>query len=212
MIPCLNEEATIAEVVTAVKRYFEKVMVVDDGSTDQTAMRAEKAGAAVLRNATSLGKGAALRKGWDRLREEGFQWAISLDGDGQHAPNDIPAFFRCAEEMTPSLVVGNRMHCLDSMPWVRRAVNRWMSRRLSKATGITLPDSQCGFRLMNLADYSTLQLRTSHFEVESEVLLAFVKAGKRVEFVPIRTIYKAEQSKISPVKDTIRWFRWWWRA
>ena len=212
VIPCLNEEAAIAAVVASVKGYLQTVVVVDDGSSDQTATTARNAGAIVLRNANRLGKGAALRNGWDRTREDGFKWALSLDGDGQHAADDIPAFFQRAEASAASLVVGNRMHDAISMPWLRRNVNRWMSRRLSKAAGTTLPDSQCGFRLMNLSDYSTLRLRTNHFEIESEVLLAFIKAGKRVEFVPIRTIYKAEQSKISPLKDTIRWLKWWSRG
>ena len=95
------------------------------------------------------------------------------------------------------------------MPRIRRFVNRWMSRRLSKAAGAELPDTQCGFRLMNLDAWSHLPIHCDRFEIESEVLLAFLKAGHRVSFVPIRTLYKSEQSKIHPITDTIRWFRWW---
>jgi len=86
------------------------------------------------------------------------------------------------------------------MPRLRRLVNHWMSRRLSKASGANLPDSQCGFRLMNLDVWASLAVRTNHFEIESEVLLAFVKNGHGVEFVPIRTLYKSEQSKMNPVR------------
>jgi len=78
--------------------------------------------------------------------------------------------------------------------------------------GQLLPDSQCGFRLMNLEAWSSLRISASRFEIESEVLLAFVAAGLKVEFVPIRVLYKTEQSKIHPLWDTIRWFRWWKRA
>jgi DNA-binding transcriptional LysR family regulator len=84
-----------------------------------------------------------------------------------------------------------------------------MSRRLSQAAGRELPDSQCGFRLMDLEAWAAMMLTTSHFEVESEVLLAFIRAGHCVGFVPIRAIYKEEQSKIHPVRDTVRWMRWW---
>ena len=97
------------------------------------------------------------------------------------------------------------------MPLVRRVVNRWMSKRISTAAGRPLPDTQCGFRLMTLEAWRSLRIQAAHFEIESEVLLAFIAAGYKVEFVPIRVIYKKEQSKIHPVRDTVRWFRWWRR-
>jgi hypothetical protein len=87
-----------------------------------------------------------------------------------------------------------------------------MSRWLSAAAGEALPDSQCGFRLMNLGVWASLPITSAHFEIESDVLLAFVRAGQKVEFVPIRTIYKQEQSKIHPVRDTIRWLAWLWKV
>ena len=98
-----------------------------------------------------------------------------------------------------------------SMPWVRRVVNRWMSRKLSRAAGRDLPDSQCGFRLINLVVLESMPLGTTHFEIESEVLLAFARAGKRINFVPVDVRYKSEHSKIHPLLDTVRWFKWWRR-
>ena len=94
------------------------------------------------------------------------------------------------------------------MPPLRRLVNRWMSRRLSALAGFALPDSQCGFRLVRLAALEKIQLTATQFEIESEQLLAFLAAGERVEFVPVQVIYRAEQSKIHPLRDTLRWFRW----
>ena len=212
VIPCLNEQKTIKALVTAVRRQVASVIVVDDGSSDATGARAEKAGAQVLRHESSRGKGASLQTGWQHARERGFLWSLTLDGDGQHSPEDIPAFFRCAEQTSATLVIGNRMAQADQIPWLRRLVNRWMSYQLSKLTGRQLPDSQCGFRLINLDVWSVVPTSTSHFEIESEVLLAFILAGKTVEFVPIQVIYKTEQSKIHPLRDTIRWFRWWSQA
>ncbi|HKI70189.1 MAG TPA: glycosyltransferase family 2 protein, partial [Verrucomicrobiae bacterium] len=173
---------------------------------------AEQAGADVLRHPQSLGKGAALRAGWRRASELGFEWAMTLDGDGQHAPDDIPVFLQRAEQSNAELLVGNRMSAADDMPWLRRFVNRWMSRRISALAGCDLPDSQCGFRLINLAALNAVSLRTTHFEIESEVLLSFIARGFRVEFVPVRVIYQTEQSKIRPLADTVRWFRWWSQA
>jgi len=212
VIPCFNEEAAIGSVVAATRQFFLTVLVVDDGSTDQTVAHAHAAGAATLRQESNCGKGAALQAGWRWARERGFTWAMTLDGDGQHSPDDISTFLSCAERSSAALVVGNRMNAAAQIPWLRRLVNRWMSRRLSRMAGQLLPDSQCGFRLMNLEAWSSMPISASRFEIESEVLLAFVAAGQKVEFVPIRVLYKTEQSKIHPLWDTIRWFRWWKRA
>lgn len=178
---------------------------MDDGSTDNTSEQARSAGAEVIRNETSSGKGAALSVGWRRALEQGYEFALTMDGDGQHAPGDIPQFLSCPPA---HLVIGNRMVEGHKIPRLRRFVNRWMSRKLSRIAGRELPDTQCGFRLVNLPSWAQLRIETTHFEIESEVLLAFIAAGHRVEFVPIEVIYKDERSKIRPVRDSIRWFKW----
>jgi glycosyltransferase involved in cell wall biosynthesis len=209
VIPCLNEAEAIGPLVRAVRQHLPTVVVVDDGSTDETRAAAAQGGATVLRHDRPCGKGAALRTGWQHTRTHGFGWALTLDGDGQHAPSDIPAFLSNAEQTSAALVVGNRMSEAARMPWVRRVVNRWMSARLSHLAGLTLPDSQCGFRLHNLKVLARLPITATHFEIESEVLLAFVRANARVDFVPVAVIYKHERSKIHPLRDTVRWLRWW---
>ena len=138
-------------------------------------------------------------------------WVLNMDGDGQHLPTDIPAFFQGTDSQKPALVIGNRMHDADRMPWLRRMVNRWMSARLSKASGLPLPDSQCGFRLMHLPTWRKMELQTQHFEIESEMLLAWVRLGVPVRFVPIHVVYRGGRSNINPVVDTARWVRWFVR-
>ena len=211
VIPCLNEAAAIGKVVAGVRRHLPHVWVVDDGSTDATAAKAEVAGAQVLRHATPQGKGTSLQDGWRAVQDAGFEWALTLDGDGQHATEDIPAFFELVDRTGARLVSGTRMNNTRRMPAVRRVVNWWMSRQLSKAAGTLLPDTQCGFRLMNLPDWAALPVKAAHFEIESEILIEFARAGHRIGFVPIQVIYKDERSKISPLRDTLRWFRWWQR-
>jgi glycosyltransferase involved in cell wall biosynthesis len=198
--------------VQSVRAYLPTVIVVDDGSSDHTAGLAARVGAEVIRHERPRGKGAALAAGWSRARALGFTWALSMDGDGQHAPADIPAFLACAGNTGATLIVGNRMGDPTGMPWLRRRVNRWMSRRISRLTGRWLPDTQCGLRLMRLDTWTQIHLNADHFEIESELLCKFIAAAQTVEFVPIQVIYHNERSKIQPVRDTRRWFRWWWQA
>ncbi len=208
IIPCRNEASFIAPLVREIRALLPRVLVINDASTDATVAEAARAGAEVISHETARGKGAALRTGWNWAQQRGFAWALCMDGDGQHAAADIPKFLDCAERTGASLVVGNRMGEAHKMPRFRRAVNRWMSHKLSALAGQELPDSQCGFRLLRLAALERIELRATQFEIESEQLLAFIAAGERVEFVPVQVIYRAERSKIHPWRDTLRWFQW----
>ena len=209
VIPCFNEAASIASVVASTRRILPSLIVVDDGSTDETVKVAHAAGATVIGHPANRGKGAAIQLGLLHAHHKGFTWAMLLDGDGQHSAADLPKFFHAAEASGARLVIGNRMSQPGPMPPVRKFVNRWMSRRLSRRSGQSLPDTQCGFRLVHLPSWARLSLATRRFEVESEMLLAFIEARLRVEFVPIQVIYNHRGSKIRPLADTVRWFRWW---
>jgi glycosyltransferase involved in cell wall biosynthesis len=208
VIPCFDEAADILRVVTEVEKHLSMVIVVDDGSTDATAKNAVAGGAEILRLPQNLGKGAALRRGWQHAQRLGFKWVLMLDGDGQHAAEDVPRFFDAVEKTGATLVVGNRMKNCEAMPFVRRWVNRWMSRRISRMTGAQMPDSQCGFRLAHLQTLLGLPLRANRFEIESAMLVAFLAAGRRVAFVPVQTIYGSRASKIQPLADSWRWLKW----
>jgi glycosyltransferase involved in cell wall biosynthesis len=209
IIPCLNEGARIAALVGEALPHLRAIVVVDDGSTDTTSAAAQAAGATVVRHARNCGKGAALRTGLSLAGKQGYEWAFTLDGDGQHAPGDIPAFLHCAVQTGALLVVGNRMHNAQAMPWLRRQVNLWMSHQLSRRAGRQLPDTQCGFRLLQLKAWAGLSLRTERFEVESEMLMAFLAAQYPVAFVPIQVLGQRRRSRIHPLADTLRWWRWW---
>jgi hypothetical protein len=101
------------------------------------------------------------------------------------------------------------MHDARKMSRLRGYVNRWMSRQLSRRSGRTLPDTQSGFRLIHLQTWAAMSLETDRFEVESETLMAFLAAGRHVEFVPIQVIRGARHSHIRPMADTLRWLKWW---
>lgn len=210
VIPCLNEAAAIGPLVQQVRKFLPHVLVVDDGSRDDTGAQAEAAGARVLRHHQPEGKGAALTTGFRAAVDAGFAWALAMDGDAQHSPADIPAFLDLAGREPAAMIVGNRMARPDGMPWLRRQVNRWLTYLIAQLAGCPLADSQCGFRLLNLAVWAKLPMASRHFEIESELLVQFARAGASIRFVPIEVIYKEEQSKIHPVRDTLRWWRWWW--
>lgn len=209
LIPAYREEARIGAVVRETLDYCPDVIVIDDGSSDDTDKVAAEAGAVVLDHVHNQGKGAALQTGFDYAREHGFDLAITLDADGQHAPSDIPAFQQAYARTHSVVLVGNRMGDLADMPPLRRFVNRYMSTKLSRVMGQYVPDSQCGFRLYHRSVFpEALQDKTSRrYAAESEILLRLALKGHKIGTVAIQTIYGDETSKVNPVTDTFRFFR-----
>lgn len=209
VIPCLDEERTIGPIVDSLRSMVAAVVVVDDGSRDRTEGVARDAGAIVVRNGRTRGKGAALQTGVRKLRELGLGWAALLDGDGQHRPEDLPAFFRAAEETGAEMVVGNRMASSHEMARVRRWANRVMSKLLSRKVGRSLPDTQCGYRLVRLDTWARLSLMGTGFEMESEMLVKACHLGLGIAFVSIPVVSSTRPSHIRPLADTLRWLVWW---
>jgi glycosyltransferase involved in cell wall biosynthesis len=209
VIPCLNEARTIGPLVQEIHRFVSQVIVIDDGSTDDTRNVAQSAGALVIRHDSPQGKGASLRDGFETALENGSSWALAMDGDGQHVPDDIPKFLHALESSPAEILIGNRMANTHSMPPVRRFVNRWMSQTISAYCRMEIPDSQCGFRMVNLHAWNRIEFSADHFEIESEMIVRFLHRGHKLGFVPVQTRYASETSKIHPWRDTLRWFKWW---
>ena len=209
IIPAYHEEAHIGDVVREVRDYCADVIVVDDGSSDHTAQEATAVGATVLTHIQNQGKGAALQTGFDYARENGYELAITMDADGQHAPSDIPAFLQAYARTGSVALVGNRMDHPAGMPGLRRFVNRFMSALLSRLIRQHVPDTQCGFRLYHRSAFPAEAYdRTSRrFAAESEILLRLALAGHKIGAVTIQTIYGSEKSKVRPLADTIRFVR-----
>ena len=173
-------------------------------------MRALAAGASVIRNPDWRGKGASLVAGWQNASQRLKNWVILIDGDGQHDAEEIPNFF-AALGGNVRMVIGNRMNNPSEMPWTRRVTNRWMSRCISRLTGIEIPDSQCGFRLIHLPTLMGFSFRSRRFEIESELCVTLARGGHSIVSVPIRAHYAGERSKILPFRDTCRWWVWYFR-
>jgi glycosyltransferase involved in cell wall biosynthesis len=207
IIPAFREEGRIGAVVRRVLPVIRPVIVIDDGSPDRTAAEAEAAGATVLRHPRNLGKGLALHTGFSYARQQGFDYLITLDADGQHAPADIPSFLEAYRRTGLPVLVGNRMDDPRTMPLVRRWTNRFMSGYLSREMKQRVPDTQCGFRLYRCAILPAEAPDASGYAAESEILLQLAARGVRIGSVPITVIYQDEVSKIHPVRDTLRFFR-----
>ena len=209
LIPAYNEEKRVGAVVREVLEYCPDVIVVDDGSPDGTDKVAAEAGAIVLEHVHNQGKGAALQTGFDYAREHGYDLAITLDADGQHAPSDIPAFLQAYERTHSPVLVGNRMGDVAAMPRLRRFVNRFMSDLLSRVMGQHVPDSQCGFRLYHRSAFPAgpYDAHSQRYAAESEILLRLALEGRKIGAVTIQTIYGDEKSKVHPLADTVHFFR-----
>lgn len=213
VVPCYNEERTIGEIVNTVRRHVDVCIVVDDCSTDRTAHMAAKCGARVLRHEKNLGKGMALRNGFALAQAAGLRAAITLDGDGQHDPEEIPRFVKIFDGGKVDIVLGDRMGEQEKMPFVRRATNRFASWCITRMAGVPISDSQVGFRLIRLDTWQRLDLDGRRFDLESEVIIKACQRGAKIAQVPIRTIYNGTaDSKINPLLDALRFFRVLWRC
>jgi glycosyltransferase involved in cell wall biosynthesis len=186
LIPALDAGATIDAVVRAALRHTPRVLVVDDGSTDDTAARAAAAGAEVARHLRPRGKGAALRTGIDRILAGPPPDAIvTLDADGQHDPDDIPRLVGRLARDAAAVVVGSRAARFDAMTPPRRSMNRFSSVALRFFAGLDLPDSQCGFRVYAGRFLAHHRLRGRRYESEMEILMQAAAAGGRVISEPV---------------------------
>lgn len=186
----------MAAVIRGARRHL-PVVVVDDGSTDDTAMVSEAAGATVLRQRPNAGKGAALRAGFRHALDLGMDAVVTLDADGQHDPDEIPRFLDSFATDRPELVIGRRD--FSAMPPVRRISNTLGGLALSAAVGRSVPDNQSGYRLIGRTLMrQLLDSEESGFEFEVEMIARCIALGLPIAWVPIRTIYTGEPSHIRP--------------
>ena len=222
VIPAYQDEKHIGEIVRRTRERLDHVLVVDDGSSDHTAQRAREAGAEVIVHDQNRGKGEAIKTGLGRwLAAAGpsgggldreVTWVSLLDSDGQHLPEEIDRFMAAAVSATqPTFFIGNRMSNLTGMPFIRRVVNRYMSKRISRLCGQKIPDTQCGFRMLNRQLIPELLGGGDRFDYETEVLIIASRKGYEIESVPITTVYSDQVSKIRPLRDAIRFFKLMWR-
>ena len=209
VIPAYNEAATIAGIVHRARQQVETVLVIDDGSGDDTALQAETAGAKVLRQPVNQGKGAALWRGMQEALAMGAAAAISLDADGQHRPEDIPKLLEAWRRQPDRLIIAARLECRESAPRLRRFANSMADFWVSWAAGYPIRDTQSGFRLYPAAFLHKVMPPRHNgcgFVFESALLIQATHCGYPPAAVVIETLY-LPQSRLShyrPWQDTWR--------
>lgn len=207
VIPTYNNAGTIGDVIRGVRRHVDDVIVVDDGSTDGTAAILRRSGVRTVTHPSNRGKGAALRAGLTLAGEEGFDYAVTIDGDGQHNPDDLPRFVRAIESNPGALIMGTRNLKATGMDGKSSFANRFSNFWFAVQTGRRLPDTQCGYRAYPLAGLPELRLMTARYE--AELTLPVFAAWHGIALVPldIDVYYPPRESRVShfrPFRDFAR--------
>ena len=214
VIPALNEESHITQVIQAARPYIHDILVVDDGSEDGTAAAAAGAGVQVKRHEQNKGKGEALKTAFAYAVREGYDWVFTIDGDGQHDPEDLKGFFQMLDRY--DLLIGDRMQNTRRIPFIRLVANQTSSAIVSALCGCRIHDSQSGFRAYKVELIRSLNLTTHRYELESELLIRAARKGFRIGHCGIQTIYAGEKSRYQNVQDSLRFLSmaarsvFWW--
>ncbi len=203
IIPAFNEEETILALLEQIKVCGrEHIVVIDDGSSDHTADIVKSFGATLIKHDANEGKGMAHRTGFSYVIDKGYDGVITMDADGQHAPDELERFLGKTGEA--DILVGTRSMSLANMPLVRYLTNKVTSLVVSLIASQRVFDSQSGYRYISIEALKHVPLRTRRFQTESEILIKAGRMGFKIGAVPIRTIYREEKSYINPLIDTGR--------
>lgn len=209
IIPTYNNAGTVKQVIEDVLDFCREVIVVNDGSTDDTATVLESLSApvTVVSYQQNRGKGHALVAGFRRARQMGFTHAITMDADGQHFADDLPRFMEKLDTCDDAIIVGTRNLTEENMPRQNTFANRFSNFWFRLQTGIDLPDTQSGYRLYTLASLRGLGLITSRYEAELELLVFAAWAGTQISWVPVKVYYPPAEERVThfrPVYDFVR--------
>jgi glycosyltransferase involved in cell wall biosynthesis len=204
LIPAYNAQETLGFVLKKTKPLEMDTIVVNDGSSDETGRVASENGAHLLEHPVNLGKGAALQTGFQYILQKGYQVVITLDADGQHDPSEIPFLLKIFRDVEPDILIGSRAAGFAKMTFLRRFWNRLGVKAVARLCHSDITDSQSGFRLIRTDVLRGIDLFTSRFETELELLIKSCKKGFSVVSIPIAPgkIDGTGSSHFRPVVDT----------
>lgn len=203
LIPCLDAASTLGEVVRRTRAYVGTVIVVDDGSVDDSVAVAEAAGAVVVRHPENRGKGAALLTGLEAARQRGHSHVIALDADGQHDPADIPRLSAEAAAHPDALIVGARDFTVPNVPKGSRFGRAFSNFWVALETGRRLSDTQSGYRVYPVALTLALRLAPSRFQWEVEIIVRAAWAGLDVRDVAVAVYYAPPDERTSHFRGVV---------
>ena len=210
LIPAYDCAATLADVLAGARTHGLPILVVDDGSHDATAEIARAGGADLLQHAVNRGKGAALMTGMRALSARGFTHALTMDGDGQHLPREIPTLLAAAAESPTAIVIGVRRRGNQEVAGINLFGNRFANLCVRSAAGVPLPDTQSGFRVYPLGTMLALPKQGEHFEYESTSIIYAARAQVPIRSIPVDVYYPPvaeRRSHYRKVVDTLRIIR-----
>lgn len=208
IIPTYNNSGTLYSVISGVLKFSESVIVVNDGSTDHTTdILKQFQNITVIDHKVNKGKGIALQTGFKKAVEMGFDYAVTIDSDGQHSPADLLGFIEKIEKEPGSLIVGARNMEQSSVPGKSSFGHKFSNFWYKVETGIALPDTQSGYRLYPVQKLKDVRYITNRFEFEIEVIVRAAWAGINVTSVPVSVIYFPKETRVShfrPLQDFTR--------
>ncbi|NCC09476.1 MAG: DUF2062 domain-containing protein [Bacteroidia bacterium] len=209
IMPTYNNAGTVAQVIAEVRQYTSDLIVINDGSTDETPTILHRLGTLnVLHHRTNQGKGAALKNGLALAKAGGYRYAITIDSDGQHFASDIPRFIEAIEQEPDTLLVGARNLTADNMPGKNTFANKFSNFWYKLETGIALDDTQSGYRLYPLHVIQTDGFwYTTKYEFELEAIVFAAWRGVTVKNIPIHVYYPPQEERVShfrPLRDFTR--------
>ncbi len=209
IIPTYNAEQTIEQLLDEVEKYVsqENILVVNDGSIDSTIEKISKKNIAIIHHQKNLGKGAALQTGFDFALQKKYEAVITLDADLQHPPKYIPEFLQKYYDNNYDIIIGNRLHNTQGMPFHRKLSNTITTFLVKLKTGVNVFDSQSGYRFIHRKVLEKIHLSSSGFEAETELLLKAVKQKYTFGAVNIPTIYNGEKSNMKNFSTTINFIK-----
>jgi len=209
VVPTYNNERTLAAVLDSLLEYASDIIVVNDGSTDDTGSILENYAEKlqVISYFPNRGKGYAIRRGFETAVKRGFRYAVTIDSDGQHFASDLPVFVRAIEQHPGSLLVGDRGMTHENKPGGSTFANRFSNFWFTVQTGIRLPDTQSGYRLYPLEKMGKMKLFTRRYEAELELLVFSAWRNIPVLPVPIKVYYAPKEEKVSHFRPFQDFFR-----
>lgn len=204
VIAVYNEESGLSKILPGLKQEFKNILVVNDGSTDKSLEIIQNNNVLAISTQVRHGKGFSIREAFKFLKNKDYEFAVLIDGDGQHKPEDAKRLIQETSTRSLDMLIGNRMKNSSNMPSKRRFLNRFYSWVLSKITGKDLPDVLCGYRVLSKELIQKIELKTNEFEIEGEILLEAIKNKAKIDFIDIPCVYADTKSHLKLFSDTLK--------